>query len=1037
MHLTFFLLLFSFAATAQIKKQAAWQQRVDYVINVKLDDVQHTLSANEVITYTNNSPDELKEIYFHLWANAYRNNETAFAKQLIENGKTDFYYAEEDARGWIDSLDFRINNERVEWQLTSDIDIARIIPIKPIKSGETITITTPFKVKIPTVFSRMGHEEQLYCITQWYPKPAVYDVNGWNPMPYLDQGEFYSEFGKFDVSITVPENYIVAATGNLQNEDELQKLFELSKEKFDFLNSSDAPTSLTNKNFNSSFPPSSTTLKTLHYVQDSIHDFAWFADKRFKVERSEVTLASGKKVTTWFFSPNPEESVVHWMDTAVLFYSRLVGEYPYAHATGVYTPLLAGGGMEYPTITNMSSVDRQVIVHEVGHNWFYGILGSNERAYPWMDESINNYYETRSIYKKELPRYGGMLETIKTNTFDIEGLTQLQLLYSLNARRNDDQKVFLPSTEFTDFNYGGIVYGKAALAFMHLQSYLGDVKFDAMMKSYYEKWKFKHPLPNDFIEHANSFTGENLSWFFDGLMNSETKLDFKIKSINKKKGTVTVKSNIPNAPFSITTIKGKQNSYLFRLWLYRTKLAPPVYQTTWYKGSDSKIATYPINIGDADLIRLDAYELTTDVYRNNNIIRTKGLLKKWQKSKFEFLGNLENPYVNQIFFIPVIGANLYNKTMLGMAFYNSILPKKKTEYLFVPMYAFGSKDLVGYGEINRQIAASGSWYKDISIGLKVARFAYIDWYKTGAYFFNIPFYGYGLISYEKVEPSLNIRFRKNNERTDADKSLLVRHSMINEQGHTQKLFSNFGNHFNYTTATFNYDKKRKLNPYQAQLNIQNGFNGKQFSKIWGEASVFLNYNKEKKGFYARAFAGSFLQKLTVANFDSRPFFRTGNTGRNDYLYDQSQFGRSEGGWIPTSNIFSHQLLFGELQFKELYSGVSTNSWASSANLETTIPGIIPIRVYADFALVNNYTALYTINGKQDIYENKFLYTGGFALVLFKDIFRVNFPLMATKEMTERPATNGGTEKVPYGQRISFSLNLNKLNPLKMVRNISF
>jgi aminopeptidase N len=170
--------------------------------------------------------------------------------------------------------------------------------------------------------------------------------------------------------------------------------------------------------------------------------------------------------------------------------------------------------MEYPTITNVVEADRKVIFHEVGHNWLYGILATNERNYPWMDESINNYYETRSAYHKHLiikRDLGIDMKSAGANaSYEGGAFERLYLRYLLPASRNEDQSSFLNSVEYTDPNYGGIIYGKASQAFFYLQQYLGDEQFDAMMQAYYEKWKFKHPLPNDFINHAKQFTGKDL-----------------------------------------------------------------------------------------------------------------------------------------------------------------------------------------------------------------------------------------------------------------------------------------------------------------------------------------------------------------------------------------------------------------------------------------------------------------------------------------------------------------------------------------------
>jgi len=175
-----------------------WQQKVDVTIDVRLDDSLHFLHGDEKIVYANNSPDELTYIYFHLYPNAYKNVRTAFANQMVENGSVKFLYSDKYQRGYIDSLDFKVLYDEGQMsakvEATKDVDIVKLILPKPLQSGGKITITTPFRVKIPHVFSRLGHVKQSYQITQWFPKPAVYDAGGWHQMPYLNQGEFYSDY---------------------------------------------------------------------------------------------------------------------------------------------------------------------------------------------------------------------------------------------------------------------------------------------------------------------------------------------------------------------------------------------------------------------------------------------------------------------------------------------------------------------------------------------------------------------------------------------------------------------------------------------------------------------------------------------------------------------------------------------------------------------------------------------------------------------------------------------------------------------------
>ena len=417
-----FVYLFALSVTFA-QTQDYFQQKVDYDITVKLDDDNHTLSAYEKIIYTNNSPDELSFIWFHVWPNAYKNDSTAYAKQA--GPKSRFANSDSLSRGFIDSLDFSVDGKRVDWSYHPDwIDVIKLNLDKPLKSGNSIIIETPFFVKLPKVFSRLGHSGKHYEITQWYPKPAVYDRKGWHPMPYLNQGEFYSEFGTFNVKITLPKDYKIMATGDLIN----------GEEEYSWLNSftsiTDSLNSLPEKELkkwikdqknnkeNSSKDSLETVYKTLHFRQNKVHDFAWFADKKWLVQKGDLTLPnSSRKVTLWsFYLPKNAETwrnSIEYLHDSGYWYSRYYGDYPYNHITAVDGDLSAGGGMEYPNITVIASMPSKnmlemVIMHEVGHNWFYGIIGSNERYHTWMDEGLNEYSAIRywqDKYKDDKERF--------------------------------------------------------------------------------------------------------------------------------------------------------------------------------------------------------------------------------------------------------------------------------------------------------------------------------------------------------------------------------------------------------------------------------------------------------------------------------------------------------------------------------------------------------------------------------------------------------------------------------------------------------
>ena len=244
--------------------------------------------------------------------------------------------------------------------------------VDPVKPGETITIETPFFVKLPKVFSRLGHSGKHYEITQWYPKPAVYDKDGWHQMPYLDMGEFYSEFGTFDVKITLPKEYRLMATGDLIDGEteyawldslalEGDKLHQLERKEF----------KKTIKKLSQSKTARNET-KTLHFHQNNVHDFAWFADPNWIVRKGELTFdESGRTVTLWsmYLPHNAElwENSIEYLKDATYWYSKFYLEYPYDHATAVDGDLSAGGGMEYPNITVISSGGSKDLLEE-GNN---------------------------------------------------------------------------------------------------------------------------------------------------------------------------------------------------------------------------------------------------------------------------------------------------------------------------------------------------------------------------------------------------------------------------------------------------------------------------------------------------------------------------------------------------------------------------------------------------------------------------------------------------------------------------------------------
>ena len=508
-----FLLQVIFISLLSFSQQPYWQQNVNYIINVSLDDKNHSLTGFLNLEYTNNSPDSLQFMWFHLWPNAYKNETTAFAKQTIKIYGKSRWKSFKD-KGFIDSLNFKVNGQPAKTEAHPQyIDVIKLILPAVLKPEELIKITTPFYVDLPQYISRGGHSGQSYMICQWYPKPAVYDKKGWHPMPYLEQGEFYSEYGNFNVNITLPAQYVVGATGTLTNKDELTIYKQLGLANYKTTD---------NKKYRNT-----NTSKTLNYTAANVHDFAWFADKDFIIEYDTLQLNKGNTVDV--FAYHFKEGNIYWdkatdyIKSAVHHYSGWIGEYAYPVVAAVEGPKNEkSGGMEYPMITLVTQPDATepildaVIAHEVGHNWFYSILGSNERYHAWMDEGINTYYQ----FKYEAVKYksNSMFEnSLPAAVTDRNEDYILATIYATLNKMPMKMPIDTPSYIFTDREYGPVTYIKAATWMYLLELYLGKDILDKSMRAYYDTWKFKHPYPEDLKDVFEKVSGLNMDIYFNKL----------------------------------------------------------------------------------------------------------------------------------------------------------------------------------------------------------------------------------------------------------------------------------------------------------------------------------------------------------------------------------------------------------------------------------------------------------------------------------------------------------------------------------------
>ncbi|MCF8460411.1 MAG: M1 family metallopeptidase [Flavobacteriales bacterium] len=986
-------LLFPFS----LYSQEYFQQEVNYEIHVSLDDENHVLHASESIEYVNNSTSTLTFIWFHIWPNAYKDGKSALAKQMREDDDLTLFFSQYRDRGWIDSLDFQVNGQKARMEIDSkNKDICRVFLNEPLEPGQRITITTPFRVQIPKgIFSRLGHLDQAYQITQWYPKPAVFDKNGWHQMPYLGQGEFYSEFGTFDVHITLPENYVVGATGDLINgEKELAWLDAKVKE-------TEAITEFNYRDL--SFPPSSSIRKTLHYHQENVHDFGWFADKRYHVLKGEVALPhSGRKVTTWAMFTNNEADLwknsIEYLNDATYYYSLWVGDYAYNHVTAVDGVLSEGGGMEYPNVTLIgesgSAVSlEEVIMHEVGHNWFYGMLASNERDHPWMDEGLNSFIEARYM-KRKFPNlmlrdvYGGSklmnLGMKLAGVYNMKHSSLGQQIYNVAARANTDQPIELPSNEYTSTNYGSIVYIKTAYAFNYLMAYLGEDKMDEIMSAYFQKWKFKHPQPEDFEAVAIEVTGDSLKWFFDGVIRSADKMDYSVARLERETDKVRVKIHNHgkvDGPFPISAIRGNDTI-----------------STQWFDGTRTS-EWIEIDCTDCDRIVVDAHEVIPDINRKNNTMRVRGAFRKVEPLQPRFAFYFEDPYRSQFAMAPTIGWNTYDGFMLGGAIYNDILPQNKFSYMIMPMYAFKSKTVTGSGRIAYTFHQDQK-FPNVTVGFEGQRF------NVGRVW---PYYNPS----DKFSPQVprnllrefvRFDFHPRKRRNQTEHSFRLRNTTyFTEQGEMVR---------NIPQMTYHW--KSHFSPHIGELNTDLHWLNNE-AKLSLEAIYRFKF-KKGYGFRARLFAGKFFMRSSSRGFNFR---MNSFLEYQDYLYDGTFIGRN-----PGNGFLEQQIMEADGGFKSRMIIGSSNDWIVALNLSSTLYRWLPLEF---FASIGTYAGAKTAFPGSQLFLAEF----GVSVIVVRDVLEVHFPFLYSKDVREDVKLN----TYNYGQQIRFTFNLNELKPQQRLKQL--
>jgi hypothetical protein len=492
----------------------------NYTIAVTLDPAHKRLSGHETLVWRNSAPESVSELRFHLYLNAFRNNRSTFMRGgggRRESGG-DWGWSEIHSLTTAQGKDLTQQIEFIHPDDDNDDDrtVVRVPLPQPLLPGQSITLTCIFTAQLPAVIARTGYAGEFFMVGQWFPKVGVYESGrGWNCHQFHPNTEFFADFGVYDVTITLPDRFVVGATGVRHAEKK----------------NADGTT-------------------TLSYHAEDVHDFAWTASPRF----AEITDTWRHVSLRLLIQPEHLSQARRYLSSCIAaleFFDRHVGPYPYPVFTIVDPPLNAieAGGMEYPTlITVLTSwglpgalrLPEQATIHEFGHQYWQGMSASNEFEEAWLDEGVNQYFEAR-IMNETYGEKSSFLDLFGLRVGDAE-MTRASYTQMGNPRAAPPAT---PAWKFPRGTYGILTYSKPAIAFLTLERIIGTAAMDSAITTFFRRWRFRHPTGRDF---AAAFDPA-LKVFFDQTIFGTAVCDFELSSIR----------NIPIAPLAgITDSAGQR-----------------------------------------------------------------------------------------------------------------------------------------------------------------------------------------------------------------------------------------------------------------------------------------------------------------------------------------------------------------------------------------------------------------------------------------------------------------------------------------------
>ncbi|WP_348713104.1 aminopeptidase [Tenacibaculum sp. 190524A05c] len=825
-------------------------------IKAQLDTLHHTLDIEQKIIYYNKSKTNLQDIYLHNWANSFKGNETPLGKRLVEDYKKDFYFSDDNERGYSKIHSLQSKNQDLDAQeVRGQDDVIQIQLNSPLQPNDSIEIEAKYTVKIPRAkFTGYGRTKNGYHLRFWYLTPAVF-YKDWQLMSNLNMDDLFEDVANFTMEVIIPDNFHLQS--NLyqykNSKGNLSDYYLVGNERKDII----LNISKNAKRFKT-FQAKNTIIKTDIY------------NSRIDNKASSDIIKRQIKFIENYIGKNPHTEIL--VDANTVNKNSLRDLYGIPDWLKPYPENFKWETRFFKALTS-KYIDDVLLLNKRNDYW----LTEGIQTFLMM-EYINKYYPNVTVFG----RFSNLWGFRKYNLAKLKQNDKYPFLYQFSARRFFDQPLTTRADSLSNFNRKVISPYKAGLGMRYLQDFIGDNNLTNSFKEFYRNHRLKVTTSKEFESIISKNTEKDLKWFFNDYIKTSKKIDYKIKKVDFLKSEDSVAVTIKNkrnitAPVSLYTVKDKQ---------IKSKI--------WITDVDST-KTVKIKANDFDKLALNYEQIYPEYNSLNNFKNINNSLIS-KPIQFRFLKDIEDPYYNQVFFNPNVKYNLYDGIILGVNFNNRPVIKHNFEFSVTPNYAFKSQNLTGsFSFAYDQFFEKTKIYK-IRYGIAGSNFHYAP-----------------ELSYNTIYPFVSIQFKRNTLRDVGTKSILSRIVYVNREIQpSQQVIES--DRYSVVNFRYIYSQPNVIRRLQYAVNAELGNN---FTKLSTDIR-YLKFFDEQRSFNLRFFGGVFLSNNSVGDyfsfglnrssdylFEQNLFGRSENRG----LFSQ-QFVISDGGFKSFFNqpTFANQLM---------------------------------------------------------------------------------------------------------------------------------